>query len=231
MYKFKVSQFTGGQTIVWSAGWLVAALLAWVSIATPALAHHAMDGQMPTNFFEGFLTGLAHPLIGVDHFAFIVAIGLLAATRRQGILIPIGFGLAAMVGTGLHLVNVTIPGVELLVAGSIVIFSGLLIAPAKLGTVAITGLAAAAGLCHGYAYGEAIFGAETTPLVAYLIGFTLVQMGVSLAAFRVGKALLARHGEVQASQGLGPAGWLLCGVGLAFLVPQLIEFLLPTPIS
>ena len=60
-------------------------------VASPASAHHPMGGKMPSTFFEGFLSGLAHPLIGVDHLAFIVAVGLFAAIKPQGILIPIFF--------------------------------------------------------------------------------------------------------------------------------------------
>ena len=36
-------------------------------------------------------------------------------------------------------------------------------------------LFAVAGLFHGYAYGEAIVGAETAPLAAYFLGFALIQ--------------------------------------------------------
>lgn len=38
---------------------------------------------------------------------------------------------------------------------------------------------AAVGLLHVYAYGEAIVGAEPTPLVAYLLGLSLVQLEVA----------------------------------------------------
>ena len=47
----------------------------------------------------------------------------------------------------------------------------------------ISGLAALAGIFHGHAYGEGIFGAEPTPLVAYLIGFTIIQLAISLGIY------------------------------------------------
>jgi len=43
------------------------------------------DGKH-ANFFAGFMSGLGHPIIGFDHFAFIV-VGL--AIKRQGILLPL----------------------------------------------------------------------------------------------------------------------------------------------
>lgn len=227
----KASQFIrstkGAQPVVL----LMVAITAWLSTATPAMAHHAMGGKLPTNLVQGFLSGLAHPLIGPDHFAFIVAAGLLAVTRKQGILIPIAFVLTAMIGTGLHLANLSLPGVELFVSGSIVLFGILLARKNSLNTAMVVGLSAVAGMFHGYAYGEAIFGAEMTPLLSYLIGFTVIQLVVSLTAFWIGKTVvLARETEEPAqSAQLRAAGLVICGVGLAFFVSQVVNVLLPVP--
>ena len=43
--------------------------------AEPALAHHVMGGRMPATFGQGFLSGLGHPVIGLDHLAAVVAVG------------------------------------------------------------------------------------------------------------------------------------------------------------
>jgi urease accessory protein len=208
-------------------GLLAVSMLALLLLATPGLAHHAMGGKMPTNFLQGFLSGIAHPLIGPDHFAFIVAVGLLAVTRKQGILIPVAFVLAAMLGAGLHLANLNVPGIELFVSGSILLFGILLAIKQKLNTLAVAGLSAVAGLFHGYAYGEAIFGAEMTPLIAYLAGFTVIQLVVSLAAFWIGKAVVfGRATEHQLHQ-LRAAGLVVSGVGLAFFTSQVIGIVFP----
>lgn len=197
--------------------------------ATPAFAHHPMD-KTPSNFFEGFISGVAHPLIGLNHFAFIVAVGLLAAVKRQGILIPISFVLAAMLGTGTHLASINLPGVELFVSGSVLLFGVLLVMKDSPNTVVVAGLSAVAGLFHGYAYGESIFGAEMTPLLAYLIGFTAVQLGVSLLAFRIGKAtILRRKAEQESPEKLRSAGLVICGVGLAFFASQVVAVIFPAP--
>ena len=44
--------------------------------AFPAAAHHPMGGATPGTLMEGFLSGLGHPVIGVDHLLFIVAVGV-----------------------------------------------------------------------------------------------------------------------------------------------------------
>src|SRR5262244_1869797 len=41
-------------------------------LADPAFAHHLMGGRMPSTFVEGLLSGLGHPVIGIDHLAFLV---------------------------------------------------------------------------------------------------------------------------------------------------------------
>jgi len=97
-------------------------------------------------------------------------------------------------------------------------------------TGVVAGLSAVTGLFHGYAYGEAIFGAEMTPLLAYLTGFTVVQLVVSLLAFRVGEAtILKREVEQQSPEKLRSAGLVICGVGLAFFASQIIEVMFPVP--
>jgi urease accessory protein len=202
--------------------------------ATPAWAHHAMDGKTPANFLQGFMAGLAHPVIGPDHFVFIVAVGLLAALKRSSILLPISFLLAAMLGTIAHVAGLNLPGVELLVSASILLFGALLILKDSPNTLVVTGLAAICGLFHGYAYGEAIFGATMTPLVSYLAGFTLIQFAVALSAFWLAqKTMFVQNAEKQPvfSQPIvskfRSAGLLIVGAGLAFFMSQVIGLIFP----
>jgi urease accessory protein len=182
-----------------------------------------MDNRLPTNFFEGFISGLAHPIIRLDHFAFVVVIGLLAAAKPHGLMLPMTFVSATLVGTGLHLGALNLPAPELLIAGSVLLFGLLLAVGNRLGTVGTALLAGVAGLFHGFAYGEAIVGAEMTPLIAYLLGFTLVQLAVSLAAYGLGKRFMAQPNSPapKAHRSLQAAGWMIGGVGLALAYAQL----------
>ncbi|MBW4661933.1 MAG: HupE/UreJ family protein [Drouetiella hepatica Uher 2000/2452] len=208
--------------------WLVA-LLTIASLLfnpAPALAHHAMDGKVPANFSEGFLSGLAHPVIGLDHFAFVVAVGLLGAIGCQGIKIPIAFVLAAMAGLWLHLTETPLPAAEFVISGSVLLFGIFLALKERPSTWVLTGLAAAIGLFHGYAYGEAIFGAEMTPLIAYLAGFTAIQLVVATAAFLAGRVIL-KQADGQPSLPLRFAGFVICGAGSAFLSTLLMETIFP----
>ncbi len=196
--------------------------------ASPASAHHPMGGKTLSTFLEGFLSGLAHPVIGVDHLAFVVTVGLFAAVKPQGIFIPLSFVLSAMLGAGLHLLGVTLPVVELVVSASILLFGILLAIKNSPNLLVMIALSAAAGLFHGYAYGEAIFGAETTALVAYLGGFTVIQLVISDAAFFVGRKVL-KGDFPQVSPSLKSAGLVICGIGAAFLASNISSMILPMP--
>lgn len=208
-------------------GIFAALIYATVSSSDPALAHHAMGGGVPSTFGQGFLSGIAHPIIGPDHFAFIVAVGLLAATKPQGVWIPLAFILTAMVGTGFHLMQWSLPGIELFVSGSILLFGILLALRSSPKTIVISALSALAGLFHGYAYGESIFGAEPTPLVAYLVGFTVIQLVVAGTAFCLGQQFFAQR-IGYALPKFRSAGLVISGIGVAFFLSQLVDILFPT---
>ena len=188
----------------------------------PAYAHHPMGGATPANFGQGLLSGLAHPVIGLDHLVFVLAIGLLAALKdRLGILIPITFVLATLVGTVIHLMSFDLPLPEIIIAFS-VLTAGVLLARKKATHFAlIISLGAIAGLFHGYAYGEAIVGAEKTPLYAYLSGFSLIQLIISAVAFYWGRLTLKPIQE-SSSLSLRFAGFLICGIGIAFFSTALL---------
>lgn len=231
MLRFKNSHsFSDIQGYLKLIGFVLATGVCSFILTTPALAHHALGGKLPSNFFEGFLSGLAHPMIGFDHFAFIVAVGAIAATKRQGVLIPISFVLTAMVGGILHLMGVNLPATEFLIAASVLIFGVLLGIKDSPKTVIICSLAALAGIFHGYAYAEAIFGAEMTPLAAYLVGFTTIQLIVAFSAFKVGKTWLKETTDTS-SLSLRFAGWAIAGVGLSFLSTQIWQLILPASVG
>ena len=41
-------------------------------------AHHPLNGVMMENFNDGFLSGIGHPILGLDHLTFIIGIGLIS---------------------------------------------------------------------------------------------------------------------------------------------------------
>jgi urease accessory protein len=186
----------------------------------PVLAHHPSGGQTPSNFIEGFLSGLGHPVIGIDHLTFVIAVGLMAGLLRYGFALPLVFITTAIAGTGLHIMGVNLPFPELIIAASVLSFGSLLAVEKMLPPVVMIGLAGLAGIFHGYAYGEAIIGAGMNPLIAYLLGFSLIQGAIAYGAYG-----LSRHWQLSVSPGalnLRFAGFLITGLGLAFTASQVL---------
>jgi urease accessory protein len=186
-------------------------------MAEPALAHHLMGGRMPATFGEGLLSGLGHPVIGLDHFAAVVAVGCLAAAHRAGAWLTIGFVIAMMAGVAVHLHGATVPGAELLVALSVIALGAILLTHKEMSAAAALALFAAVGLLHGYALGESIYGAEQTPLAAYLLGLAVIQAVIALVAMRIA-GLIARVDRIP----LRLVGAGIAGIGVAVLVQQII---------
>lgn len=186
--------------------------------ASPASAHHAMGGEMPTTFGQGFLSGLGHPVIGLDHFAFLVAVGVAVGAGGLSLTLPVVFVAASAIGVGYHVYGGELPGAELIVAGSVVLAGALIASGRDLSLPVWGALFGLAGLAHGYAYGESIFGAEPAPLWAYLLGLVVIQSALS-----VGVALLTRQTGAGVSA-VAPrlAGAVVLGVGLTALVGQLL---------
>ena len=184
--------------------------------ADPALAHHMMGGRMPATFGEGLLSGLGHPIIGLDHFAALVGAGLVAARLRNGLILPALFVIAMAAGVAAHVSEFDLPYSEMLVALSVVGLGAAALAGERVPAGLAAGLFALAGAVNGYALGESIAGAEPTPLAAYLLGLVATQ-----AAIATGVALLARAGLRRmprpAALGLRVAGAAVALVGVAVL--------------
>ena len=78
------SNRTWGQMIAALFASLLTVTVASTTIIQPALAHHPFGGETPRTIAEGLLSGLGHPVIGLDHLAFTVAIGTIAIGHTQG---------------------------------------------------------------------------------------------------------------------------------------------------
>ncbi|MGH1419784.1 MAG: HupE/UreJ family protein [Hyphomicrobiaceae bacterium] len=181
---------------------------------TAAFAHHPMGGTTPSNFTEGLLSGLGHPIIGVDHLAAIIGVGLMAALLGRPRILPIAFIAAMLAGVGLHLGEFNLPFAEGLVGLVTLVIGGLVAARFSLGTIATAALFAVAGAVHGYALGESIVGAEQTALSAYLLGLGIIQAVIAIgiaelaSRYKTNRETLSRYATTA-------AGVVIAIVGLA----------------
>ncbi|MGL5510197.1 MAG: HupE/UreJ family protein [Microcoleaceae cyanobacterium] len=195
---------------------LLVSLGVLVQVATPVMAHHAMDNVTPDNWLTGFLSGLAHPVIGLDHLMFVVALGLIAAGSLAGLAIPASFLVAAMVGTIIHVNNINLPVPEVVIALSVIMTGLFLFKKLQVSPVGLISLAGIAGIFHGYAYGESIVGAGISPLISYLIGFTLIQLAIATGAMKLAEWINEKlaHSNWSGKQVLG---LFVFGIGAVYL--------------
>ena len=190
----------------------LAIAFAAVLAADPAFAHHMMGGRLPQTFAQGLLSGLGHPIIGLDHLAAITGAGIIAAVIGRGFAPVLAFTTAMIIGVMLHLARANIPAAELLVGLSTAAIGLLVVIRSGVGALPVAVLFALTGLIHGYALGESIVGAENTPLAAYLGGLLVIQTLIAAGAF-VGTRFVAAQGRSIAPVALRIAGAIIVLVG------------------
>lgn len=205
-----------------SSRWMpaLASAFALCALARPAFAHHAMDGRLPSTLWEGLMSGLAHPVIGLDHLAFILGVGIWSALAGLRWTAPIGFIGGTLAGCALHLASVDLPFGEGLVALSLLVAGAALLVVRRPQAGILSTLLAVAGVLHGYAYGESIVGAQAGALGAYLVGFALIQLAIAQLAYHLYQR--ARAGVPARAERMGQA-WATgaCALGALFLVLQI----------
>lgn len=194
----------------------LAALAATVAFAAPAFAHHPLGGETPQTLLHGLLSGIGHPMIGFDHLAFVLLVGVIAAVSKARFMAPLAFVGGTVAGALLTVSGVTLPLVEWVIMASIIVLGGILIAGRSLPIIPLALLVGAAGLFHGWAYGEAIVGAEPTPILSYLFGFGVTQYVMALLAGFAATYAISVAQSLQLRSRL--AGALGAGVGVTFLV-------------
>lgn len=188
---------------------------------TAALAHHPMDGQMPTSLASGLLSGLGHPVIEPVHLLFLVGAAALAGVSRmplgQALALLVVYVLASTVGTAMN-ITPSAAALQLALGASLVALVPWVWLRRAPVAPAAWALATAAGLAHGLAFAETVVGAEATPLLAYLAGLAIVQSGLLLAVCLAVRRAIERHPRMLSigSRALA-SGLFAAGLGFALI--------------
>ncbi|MET0569709.1 MAG: HupE/UreJ family protein [Hyphomicrobiaceae bacterium] len=198
---------------------MTAAVIAVLAIS-PATAHHVMDGELPSTFTQGLLSGLGHPVIGLDHLAFIVALGIAAAVVPGPLAVIATFVALSAAGVLIHIAKLDVPMVEPLVALTVLLAGAALVWSRSVTRPMWVALAAVAGLLHGYAFGESIVGAERTVLGAYIVGIALITALIATMVMTIARKVVVPDGIPSPS--LKIAGAALGCVGAALLAVTLM---------
>jgi urease accessory protein len=190
-------------------------------MGNPAFAHHVMGGGTPAAAWQGLLSGLGHPIIGVDHFAFVLGVGLMSWLAGHIVLLPLLFVLGTVLGCFAHVQGLSVPLSELAITFTLVAAAAIVGMRRRIPTSLLVILFVAAGLFHGYAYGESIVGAEATPLIAYVIGFAAIQYALAVGSAAALRLIVGKDYVTELT-----AVWVACGAIAVVAAVTLVNFVL-----
>jgi urease accessory protein len=178
-----------------------------LAIAAPAFAH--TGGELA----GGFAGGFTHPLLGLDHIAAMLAVGLWGAFLGMPamLILPVVFPLVMALGGVLGILGIPLPGIEIGIAVSAIVL-GLMVALAAKPNLWIAALLVGIfAVFHGHAHGAEL--PEGADAVAYSHGFVIATGLLHLAG--IGFGLLAQWPAGRIA--VRAAGSLIAIAGLVFL--------------
>ena len=179
-------------------------LLLLVLSAAPALAH-VQEGQA-----QGFLTGLHHPISGLDHVLAMIAVGLWGAQLGAPAvwMLPVAFPMMMAFGGFLGLLDIPLPGVEIGIALSALLLGFMIAREAKPSLMVSVVIVAFFAIFHGHAHGTELPPGQSGML--YSLGFVvstgcLHGIGITIGLihkWRAGRILLRISGAAVALGGV-----------------------------
>jgi len=183
-----------------------------ILIATTLLLSPALAFAHPGHDHAGVMSGLAHPLFGLDHLLAMLAVGLWAAQQGGAArwALPLTFVATMLFGGLLGFAGIEMPLMETGIAGSVLAL-GLLVALAVRPPVAIAaGLTALFAASHGVAHGLEL-PALSSPW-GYAAGFVAATAALHAAGYAVARSLPQAAAPLVRIAGVASAltgAWLL----------------------
>jgi len=174
--------------------------------ATAALAHPGHGADVQSNF----LSGLLHPMMGLDHLLAMAAIGFWsirqsAVMKRSTPLFVVG---GMVLGATLAWGGLNLAGIEMGIAMS-VLLAGILIATmTKLPTAVGGTLVVMFMVTHGYAHGTEM--AAGSSLLGYMAGFVIATLAITFIGRGLGT--LMQNADNRFSRALGGVVAVIGGV-------------------
>ena len=182
-----------------------ASIVGSIAILATALASPWAAAHPGHELASGAIAGLMHPLTGFDHLIALLAAGallaLVPARARWGGVAALLAALAA--GAGLGLAGVVLPGVEWMIALSLLAAATVLLGSGSAHPLLLGGGMALFALFHGYAHGVESSGAAA----AFVAGFLASSLAIVLSSLLAARAYIEhRAARLAAGTGAGVAG-------------------------
>jgi urease accessory protein len=182
--------------------------VAGLILASPVSAHEQ------AGVGGGLVSGLLHPLTGIDHLIAMVAVGLWGAQLGAPAIwiLPITFPIVMALGGVLGVLRIALPMPEVVIALSALVLGIVIVMRLRLPFIVAAAIVAVFAVFHGHAHGLELPG-SASPL-AYGVGFVTSTGLLHLSGITIGTLTRWSAGQLLV-QGLGAGIALLGGYFLA----------------
>lgn len=194
-------------TYGWRYGWRKPVyLLIPLVFLLPAHAFAHVEGGQAI----GFITGLLHPVSGLDHVLAMIAVGLWGAQLGNPALwiLPVTFPLVMAMGAMMGMLGIPLPGIEIGIALSAVLLGAMVVGEIRPGIFVAALLVGFFAVFHGHAHGTELPTGQSGML--YSMGFVFATgclhgSGIALGLIHrwpAGKLALRGAGAIIAFMGV-----------------------------
>ena len=187
-----------------------------------AFAHHPLAGQKMETFFQGFLSGIGHPILGFDHLFFIIGVGIICLLSKKIFIGPLTFIIGMILGLFSIILGYNLFLVEFVIAASLFLIDIFIISGKKINFNIISASLIVIGLFHGWAFGETIIGQENTGqsvISGYLLGLSLIIWAISITSSLIYKNIYKVFDLNDVK--LKISGGIIAGMGMFILLENI----------
>ena len=181
-------------------------LAAFALLLVPA----TVFGHQETGSITGIVSGLKHPVSGMDHVLAMISVGLWGAQLGAPAVwvLPVAFPMVMAFGGMLGLMGISLPGIEIGIAVSAIVLGAMIVTESRPPLWVAAALVGFFAIFHGHAHGTELPAGSSGLL--YSIGFvastgTLHGAGITMGlvhAFRGGRLAVRAAGAVVSAAGV-----------------------------
>ena len=180
-----------------------------------AIAFWAQSAEGHTSKGEaiGFLSGLRHPISGLDHVLAMIAVGLWGAQLGAPAIwmLPVAFPMVMALGGMMGLLGIPLPGVEYGIAASMILLGAAVLLELRPPLALAAALVSFFAIFHGHAHGTELPPGQSGLL--YSMGFVMATGCLHGVGISIGLV----HRWTWGQMFLRFAGAFIAGTGVFFL--------------
>lgn len=155
-----------------------------------ALSHHPLNGSIMQNFNDGFLSGIGHPVLGLDHLMFILGVGFISYFSKKFFNYSFSFITGTFLGMFSLIYGLYLPFYDIIISVALICLGYLLLPKKQYNYKGL--IFSFFGIFHGWAYGSILLDSPSINLKVlsgYSIGLLLTQLSIIFFGYQFLKFL------------------------------------------